>query len=134
MHKFGFDGFKLDGCGAQTNMQLWDDVFKADGGSPVMVENCHWGRKVHYEPRDAVPTTTCLALLLPAAAGGRRVTNESCTMRTWFHSSAVARPDEGLYDICCRNLDIEHPIYSNLNRSLAPVAGTARTCRSWWER
>jgi len=40
----------LDGCGAQTDMQLWDDVFKADRGPPVMVENCHWGRKVPYEP------------------------------------------------------------------------------------
>ena len=38
MHKFGFDGPKLDGCGAQTDMQLWDGVFKADGGPPVMVE------------------------------------------------------------------------------------------------
>jgi len=47
--KFGFDGFKLDGCGAQTDMQLWDDVVKASGG-PVMVENCHWGSKVPYEP------------------------------------------------------------------------------------
>merc|ERR1719440_1774936 len=50
LRKFNFDGFKLDGCGAQTDMQLWDDVFKADGGAPVMVENCHWGRKKPYEP------------------------------------------------------------------------------------
>jgi alpha-galactosidase len=28
LREFGFDGFKLDGCGAQTDMQLWDDVFK----------------------------------------------------------------------------------------------------------
>jgi alpha-galactosidase len=46
---FGFDGYKLDGCGAQTDMQLWDDIFKAAGKS-VMVENCHWGSKVPYEP------------------------------------------------------------------------------------
>ena len=38
VHKFGFDGPKLDGCGAQTDMQLWDGVLKADGGPPVMVE------------------------------------------------------------------------------------------------
>ena len=84
MHKFGFDGPKLDGCGAQTDMQLWDGVFKADGGPPVMMENCHWGRKVPYEPRDAVPTTTCFALLLMAAARGRRVTKPSGTRRTWI--------------------------------------------------
>jgi len=47
--KFGFDAWKLDGCGAQTDMQLWDDVVKASGG-PVMVENCHWGSKVPFEP------------------------------------------------------------------------------------
>ena len=38
MHKFGFDGLKLVGCGTQTDMQLWDGVLKADGGPPVMVE------------------------------------------------------------------------------------------------
>jgi alpha-galactosidase len=46
---FGFDGYKLDGCGAQTDMQLWDDIFKA-ANKAVMVENCHWGSKVPYEP------------------------------------------------------------------------------------
>jgi len=50
LREFGFDGFKLDGCGSQTDMQLWDDVFKADGGPAVMVENCHWGSKEPYEP------------------------------------------------------------------------------------
>jgi alpha-galactosidase len=48
--KFGFDSWKLDGCGAQVDMQLWDDLLKADGGKPVMVENCHWGSMVPYEP------------------------------------------------------------------------------------
>ena len=38
MHKFGFDGPKLVGCGAQTDMQLLDGVLKADGGPPVIVE------------------------------------------------------------------------------------------------
>lgn len=50
LRQFGFDGYKLDGCGAQTDMQLWDDIFKADGGKPVMVENCHWGSKIPFEP------------------------------------------------------------------------------------
>jgi len=50
LRDFNFDGFKLDGCGSQTDMQLWDDIFKSDGGNPVMVENCHWGSKVPYEP------------------------------------------------------------------------------------
>jgi len=46
---FGFDSFKLDGCGAQTDMQLWDDVIKASGKA-VLVENCHWGSKVPFKP------------------------------------------------------------------------------------
>jgi len=49
LRKFGFDSYKLDGCGSQTDMQLWDDVIKETGG-PVMVENCHWGSKKPYEP------------------------------------------------------------------------------------
>jgi len=49
LRKFGFDSWKLDGCGAQTDMQMWDDVIKASGG-PVLVENCHWGSKVPYKP------------------------------------------------------------------------------------
>lgn len=47
---FDFDAWKLDGCGVQTDMQLWDDLVKADGGKAVMVENCHWGSKVPFEP------------------------------------------------------------------------------------
>lgn len=50
LREFGFDGYKLDGCGAQLDMQLWDDIFKSDGGNAVMVENCHWGNKVPFEP------------------------------------------------------------------------------------
>lgn len=50
LRAFGFDGYKLDGCGSQVDMQLWDDIFKSDGGGAVMVENCHWGSKVPYEP------------------------------------------------------------------------------------
>lgn len=46
---FGFDGYKLDGCGSQTDMQLWDDIFKSHDKA-VMVENCHWGSKVPFEP------------------------------------------------------------------------------------
>ena len=54
MRAFGFDSWKLDGCGAQTDLQLWDDLIKAtpptSGRDPIMVENCHWGSKVPFEP------------------------------------------------------------------------------------
>ena len=51
VREFGFDGYKLDGCGAQTDMQLWDDVFKPDGGKPVMVQNC---RELQLEQQGAI--------------------------------------------------------------------------------
>jgi len=54
LRDFGFDSYKLDGCGAQTDMQLWDDVIKATpakaGREAIMVENCHWGSKVPFKP------------------------------------------------------------------------------------
>jgi alpha-galactosidase len=54
LREFGFDSWKLDGCGAQTDMQLWDDVIKASkpttGRDAIMVENCHWGSKKPYKP------------------------------------------------------------------------------------
>jgi len=54
LREMGFDSYKLDGCGAQTDMQLWEDVIKASaptsGREAIMVENCHWGSKVPYKP------------------------------------------------------------------------------------
>ena len=46
---FGFDSWKLDGCGAQTDLALYDALLNASG-APVVVENCHWGSKVPFEP------------------------------------------------------------------------------------
>jgi alpha-galactosidase len=46
---FGFDSYKLDGCGAQLDMDKWDELINASG-KPIMVENCHWGSAVPYEP------------------------------------------------------------------------------------
>ena len=42
------------GCGAQVDLQLYDDLIKAtpaqSGRSAIMVENCHWGSRVPYKP------------------------------------------------------------------------------------
>ncbi|GMH85976.1 hypothetical protein TrST_g9964 [Triparma strigata] len=46
---FGFDGWKLDGCGAQLDLQLYDDLINATGNA-VVVENCHWGSAPPFEP------------------------------------------------------------------------------------
>jgi alpha-galactosidase len=45
----GFDGWKLDGCGAQLDLQKFDDMLTAAGKKSV-VENCHWGSAVPFEP------------------------------------------------------------------------------------
>lgn len=54
LRSFGFDSWKLDGCGAQLDMQLWDDLIRASkptsGRAAIMVENCHWGSRVPFEP------------------------------------------------------------------------------------
>jgi len=41
--EFGFDSVKLDGCGAQLDLDLWERLFN-QSGKPIMIENCHWGR------------------------------------------------------------------------------------------
>lgn len=48
--RFGFDSWKLDACGAQMDLQLYDDLLHVDGSAPVLVENCHWGRKAPAGP------------------------------------------------------------------------------------
>ena len=54
MRALGFDSWKLDGCGAQTDMQLWHDLIEetppTTGRKAIMVENCHWGSRRPYEP------------------------------------------------------------------------------------
>ena len=42
---YGFDSIKLDGCGAQTDLTLYADLFNKTGKS-ILIENCHWGGTV----------------------------------------------------------------------------------------
>ena len=35
LREFGSDSCILDGCGSQTDTQLWEGVYKSDGGPPV---------------------------------------------------------------------------------------------------
>ena len=55
--EFGFDGVKLDGRGTQADMPLWDDVFRADGGPPVMEVNCQHGQGDDKDPRRCARTS-----------------------------------------------------------------------------
>lgn len=49
LHAYGFDAVKLDGCGAQTDLQLYYELMNATGKA-YTIENCHWGSKVPFEP------------------------------------------------------------------------------------
>ena len=58
---YGFDSYKVDGCGAQRDVALWDRLFnhslRDSVGMPMMLENCHdgddepEGNAQHYTPR-----------------------------------------------------------------------------------
>ena len=54
LREFGFDSWKLDGCGAQHDLQLYSELIEATppttGRKAIMVENCHWGSVKPYEP------------------------------------------------------------------------------------
>ena len=39
----GFDGVKIDSCGAQKNMTLYASLFN-ETGKPIVIENCHQGQ------------------------------------------------------------------------------------------
>uniref|UniRef100_A0A6U6FDI2 Alpha-galactosidase n=1 Tax=Odontella aurita TaxID=265563 RepID=A0A6U6FDI2_9STRA len=41
--EFGFDAWKLDGCGGETNLPLFDEYIRKLSSKPILVENCHWG-------------------------------------------------------------------------------------------
>jgi len=53
MH-YGFDSWKLDGCGGETNLTLVDAHIRA-AGKAIMVENCHWGSKKPFKPDPTLP-------------------------------------------------------------------------------
>ncbi|KAL1524703.1 hypothetical protein AB1Y20_019588 [Prymnesium parvum] len=42
LRAFGFDGVKIDGCGAQKNQTLYAELMRASGRA-FTIENCHWG-------------------------------------------------------------------------------------------
>ena len=46
----GFDSIKLDGCGAQRNLGLWNDILQKLKPSGILIENCHWGTMPPFAP------------------------------------------------------------------------------------
>ena len=43
---YGFDSVKLDGCGAQLDLERYAALLSAAGAAATLVENCHWGQTV----------------------------------------------------------------------------------------
>ena len=41
LHVFGFDGVKIDGCGAQRNQTYYAELMRSTGRN-YTIENCHW--------------------------------------------------------------------------------------------
>ena len=54
MAKFNFDSWKLDGCGGETDLVLWNKYINATGKA-IMVENCHWGSVKPFKPDRSLP-------------------------------------------------------------------------------
>eukprot|EP00978_Attheya_sp_CCMP212_P009832 scaffold23434_cov53-Attheya_sp.AAC.2 len=48
---YGFDGWKLDGCGGEVDLVKVHQILRElSPQKPILVENCHWGSVVPYRP------------------------------------------------------------------------------------
>ena len=48
---YGFDSWKLDGCGKQRNLSRYDELIrKHSPDKAILVENCHWGVVPPFAP------------------------------------------------------------------------------------
>ena len=52
--EFNFDSWKLDGCGGELNLVLFNEFLVA-AGKNITVENCHWGSAVPFKPDRTLP-------------------------------------------------------------------------------
>jgi len=53
--EYNFDSWKLDGCGGELNLVLFNQFLVAAGKPNTTVENCHWGRAVPFKPDPTLP-------------------------------------------------------------------------------
>lgn len=54
LHEYNFDSWKLDGCGGETNLVLFNKYILA-AGKAITVENCHWGSVDPFKPDPSLP-------------------------------------------------------------------------------
>lgn len=55
--RYGFSSLKVDGCGNETDLQVWNkylEAFTPSDSPPILVENCH-GADPRYKPNRTLP-------------------------------------------------------------------------------
>ncbi|GAB5373372.1 hypothetical protein AAMO2058_001745500, partial [Amorphochlora amoebiformis] len=45
VHYAGFDSVKIDGCGTQYDLNLWNNLLQTEGHK-ITIEACHWGKTI----------------------------------------------------------------------------------------
>ena len=53
--QYGFDSYKLDGCGGETDLVMWNRYLNVTVKRPILIENCHWGSVPPAIPNPSVP-------------------------------------------------------------------------------
>ena len=56
---YGFDSWKLDGCGNENALATFDTILRRLADKPILVENCNWGRKQYDPDPDLPPRQGC---------------------------------------------------------------------------
>jgi len=51
---YNFDSWKLDGCGGENDLVLFNSMIMEMADRPIVVENCHWGNP-KYDPDNTLP-------------------------------------------------------------------------------
>ena len=52
---YHFDSLKIDGCGNETNLVLWNQVVtELSSDRPILIENCH-NINIHFKPNRTLP-------------------------------------------------------------------------------
>jgi len=52
--EYGFDSWKLDGCGGETDLVTFNK-YALEAGKKILLENCHWGSQPPFKPDPTLP-------------------------------------------------------------------------------
>lgn len=88
LHDYGFDGVKIDGCGAQVNMTFYAELMKQSGKN-YTIENCHWGKCGPFQNNpdgSSCPTETWCPMNQYRTSG-----DINASPKSWFNNLQTAR-------------------------------------------